>query len=264
MTDDATPPRPSRSHPPSEETTAAAARLGVTALSLTVSRITDLSPGLRAVSLADPLLAGLRHSPGQDLTLSLPAEPRPLKRRYSIRRLDQARAEVEIQIVLHGDGPGSRWASRLAVGERVEGIGPRGKITLDPEASWHLFLGDEAYLPASSAMAEALPRDRRAIMVMAKGPDVAELSPDCAAELDGPTWVERTGPAETAAALLDALEGRDLSAAGGHAYLGGEAHTVAALRAGLIARGLAESAVSAKAYWRADQANAEHGEPATA
>lgn len=47
-------------------------------------------------------------------------------------------------------------------GDRVDGVGPRGKVFLDPDAHWHLFLGDESAAPASLNMLEALPESFRA------------------------------------------------------------------------------------------------------
>ena len=86
--------------------------------------------------------------------------PRPLSRRYTIRRLDRVRREVELDIVAHGvAGPGARWAAEARPGDRINGVGPRGKIFIDPDAVWHLFVGDETAAPGALAMLESLPSD---------------------------------------------------------------------------------------------------------
>ena len=91
---------------------------------------------------------------------------RPVRRRYTIRQLDEAARLLTLDIVLHGDGPGERWVRSAQSGDRIEGIGPRGKITTSATADWHLFIGDESALPATFAMTEALPPDRPATLVL--------------------------------------------------------------------------------------------------
>ena len=90
---------------------------------------------------------------------------KPVRRRYTIRQFDPARLLLTIDVVLHGDGPGERWVRSAQAGDRIEGIGPRGKIFPSPEADWHLFMGDEAAMPAILAMTESLPGDADATVV---------------------------------------------------------------------------------------------------
>src|SRR5580700_739520 len=91
---------------------------------------------------------------------------RPVRRRYTIRHLDQAQRRVTLDVVLHGDGPGERWVRAAKPGDRIEGIGPRGKVTASPAADWHLFMGDESAMPAIMAMTESLPGDSEATIVL--------------------------------------------------------------------------------------------------
>src|SRR5258708_33992306 len=90
---------------------------------------------------------------------------RPVRRRYTIRHLDPDARLLTLDIVLHGDGPGERWVRSARPGDRIEGIGPRGKITTSATADWHLFIGDESALPATFVMTEALPASSAAIPV---------------------------------------------------------------------------------------------------
>ncbi|OAX59816.1 hypothetical protein A5N15_06660 [Rothia kristinae] len=56
--------------------------------------------------------------PEPDLTGGKPrwAKPAPLTRKYTVRRVDPELGTVEIAVVAHGRGPGSRWAQALAPG----------------------------------------------------------------------------------------------------------------------------------------------------
>src|SRR5713226_1543136 len=130
---------------------------GVQPLSLEVAEVSDLGPRMRCIRLAG---AGpdFSHKAGQDVMLVLGGGERPLSRRYTIRGYDQQRDLLELNLVTHGiHGPGAHWAASTRPGDRINGVGPRGKIYLDPEADWHLFVGDDTAAPASLNMLEALP-----------------------------------------------------------------------------------------------------------
>jgi hypothetical protein len=94
-----------------------------------------------------------------------------------------------------------RWAAAAQPGAHVEAIGPRGKITVDPSADWHLFAGDDSAIPASLAMAESLPTANHAVVVLEVDGEADEQQ---ARTLDGPQipvhWLHRDGtdPASSA------------------------------------------------------------------
>ncbi|MHB8506097.1 MAG: SIP domain-containing protein [Acidimicrobiales bacterium] len=249
--------------PVSEENAAAAERLGTTALALEVVAVVDEAPGLRRVTVADPRLSEVDWHPGQDLTLSIPSAGRPFRRRYTIRRLARAAGTADLEALLHRDGPGARWAARVAPGDHLEAVGPRGKIWVDAGSDWHLFVGDDTYLPATFAMVEALPAGTPAIVVLEVGEDVGEQPVETSAAVTGPLWVNRNPVGETGhgVQLIDALADVALPAGSGRAYVGGEHHVVSSVRAALIGRGMPADAISAKAYWRRDKPNQDHGEP---
>jgi NADPH-dependent ferric siderophore reductase len=230
-------------------------------LEITGSRL--LTPHMQRLELTAPELDGFTYAPGQDVMLLVAAEGnRPVRRRYTIRHLDQARRQLTLDVVLHGDGPGERWIRAARPGDRIEGIGPRGKITTSPAADWHLFIGDESALPAIFAMTEALPGDSDAtVVVEVRDPaDEQELSAPARTRV---TWLHRlSGPAGEPAALAAEAAEVELPAGSGHAYLLGEAKVVLALRDILAGRGLPQDQMSPKAYWGRGRANGGHGEPA--
>jgi NADPH-dependent ferric siderophore reductase len=256
----AAPARPD--HPGRAENEALAERLGVLALSLVVERSEPLTPSCRRLRLGGEELTELAPLPGQDLMIILDTERGHTRRRYTIRHFDQAEQAVDLDIALHGDGPGMRWASTTEPGQPVEAIGPRGKITLDPEATWHLFVGDDSFAPAALVMAEAVPRDQRVLLALEiDGADHTQPS-DIGAAVSGPRWVFRDGAAPgDPRPLLAALADIELPSGPGHAYVGGEHAVVGALRDALIERGTDPEALSHKSYWRLGRQNAANGEP---
>jgi NADPH-dependent ferric siderophore reductase len=234
-----------------------------TRLDFAVVDSTRLTPHMQRLRLTAPQLDGFRYLPGQDVMLLVAAEGnRPVRRRYTIREFDRAARVLTLDIVLHGDGPGERWVRAAGPGDRIEGIGPRGKITASATADWHLFLADESALAATFAMTESLPGDSRATLILEipEEADEQDLSSPATTRL---TWLHRLGARAGDPALLAAEASEiGLPAGRGHAYLFGEARVVLRLREILTARGLGEDQISPKAYWGRGRANAGHGEPA--
>jgi NADPH-dependent ferric siderophore reductase len=222
-----------------------------------------LTPHMRRLRLTAPELAGLRFRPGQDVMLLVGTDgSRPVRRRYTIRALDHAARMLTLDVVLHGDGPGERWVRSARPGDTIEGIAPRGKIWADPGADWHLFMTDESGLPAVFAMAEALPGDCSATLVIEvpEAADEQELSAPARTRI---SWLHRLRrPAGDPGLLAAEAADMELPEGRGRAYLFGEAKVVSAIREILARRGLAEDRMSPKAYWGRGRANAGHGEPA--
>lgn len=236
---------------------------GTSRLSLEVIEAAQLTTHMRRLRLTAPQLASFGYAPGQDVMLLVDVEGnRPVRRRYTIRALDQASRTITLDVVLHGDGPGERWMRAARPGDKIEGIGPRGKITTADGADWHLFAGDESALPAIFRMAEALPCGTPArVLLEIPGPeDEQDLHAVARTHV---TWLHRDGgPAGQPGALAEAAAQLPLPAGLGHAYLLGEARVVAGLREVLAGRGIRPDQISPKAYWGRGRANASHGEPA--
>lgn len=236
---------------------------GTSRWQLEVVGTADLTPHMRRISLRAPGLGTLDYRPGQDLMLLVAVDGRrPVRRRYTIRRLDPGTDTMTVDVVLHGAGPGEQWIRSARAGSTVEGIAPRGKVFTSPEADWHLFVGDESALPATAAMVESLPAPAAATVLL-EIPDRADAQPiETAATLHA-QWLPRDGrTAGEPAALLHAVRDVELPPGRGHAYVMGEAKVVLALRELLAERGLEPEQVSPKAYWGRGRANASHGEPA--
>ncbi len=235
---------------------------GTRRLNFEVVESGQLSPNMHQITLTAPELAGCTYAPGQDVMLLVAADgKRPIRRRYTIRSFDPDRLLLTLNIVRHGQGPGERWLRTAQPGDRIEGIGPRGKITTSPTADWHLFMGDESAMPAILAMTESLPKTAEATLVI-EIPD-----PDDEEEIFAPastrvTWLHRLGGTAGDPALLGAEAAEvELPRGAGHVYLFGEASVVLTLREILGKRGVVADQISPKAYWGRGRANAGHGEP---
>jgi NADPH-dependent ferric siderophore reductase len=182
--------------------------------------------------------------PAQDVELLLrEASGRRVKRRYTIRHARSTTGELDLDVLLHGDGPGARWGADALPGDEVEFQGPRGKLELR-SASWHLLVGDESALPAIAAICEALGGREPAVAVIEVEDEADELP-----VLADVRWVHRRGtPAGGAELLAAALDGL-VAPAGAHGYLMGETRAMVALRSVLEAHGIEHDAIFVKGYW---------------
>lgn len=178
-------------------------------------------------------------------------EARPAIRTYTVRRFDAATGELDVDFVAHdGHGPAAAWAQTAAPGSWVGVSEPGGRWSPDPEAEFHVVIGDESALPAVATVLETL-REVTAVPVRAFL-EVADADEE--QELPGPAevrWVHRGGE-PAGAPLVAAVRGAELPAGRGQAWLSGESAAVRELRAHLLdERGLDRRAVYATGYWRA-------------
>jgi NADPH-dependent ferric siderophore reductase len=193
--------------------------------------------------------------------LAVPLGDDTINRRYTIRRADPRAGTVDLDIVVHGDGPGSRWTSDAELGSTVSAVGPRGKVVPVASAAWHLFVCDESGWAATASMVESLDAGALALVVAeTAGPE--EHQPlDAVAEV---LLVRRDRgrllPGDPAP-LTGGLSEVELPPGRGHAYVSAELGVVRAVGARLAERGVAPDQVASKPYWRRGLANAAHGEP---
>lgn len=93
-------------------------------------------------------------------------------RTYSIRRLDEDRGELHVDIVLHGgDSLGSTFATNARPGDKLALGGP-GHIPAEPAAAY-LVAGDHSALPAIAHILDNLPPGPE-IRAIVEVPDPAE------------------------------------------------------------------------------------------
>ena len=141
-------------------------------------------------------VAALEQPLGLDNFKTLPADQQPTVRTYTVRRCDPAKREIAIDFVVHGDtGVAGPWAASLQPGDTAYVMGPNGAYAPDPNADWHLLIGDEAGLPALSAALEALPPSAigQAFIEVAGPEDELELKAPEGVQV---RWIHRGGRAD--------------------------------------------------------------------
>jgi NADPH-dependent ferric siderophore reductase len=248
---------------PDDSSKQLALRLNATASLCEVVSTTPLSTSVHQVVLARNA-ATLGGVPGSDVMIRFEDDHgRQVRRRYSVRAVDEANDTLTLWLTVDHVGPGSTWVKNAVPGELVDVIGPRGKVTLDPLADWHLFVGDASGFAAFYRMAESIKVPGRAVFIVEiDAPDDAlSAAFDESLGVTG-IFVDRKGRATSdPAGLLSGLAAFALPPDLGHAYLFGEFHVMRVIQGALLDRGLSEEQISHKAFWRSGLSNADHGEP---
>jgi NADPH-dependent ferric siderophore reductase len=223
----------------------------------------NLSTSLREITLHGNAVA-LAGVPGNDVMVRLPDQSGSFtRRRYSVRCVDEQLDQFTLWICTVHDGAGSQWVQHAEPGDAVDVVGPRGRIPLDPDAGWHLFMGDTTGFSAFYRLAQSIKPPGRAIFIVEIDHDddarTAEFDEDIDITAIFVNRFDRVRNDPTA--LLNGLAALALSPGLGHAYLFGEFSVINVLRTALVDRGLDDEQISRKAYWRIGRKNAENGEP---
>jgi NADPH-dependent ferric siderophore reductase len=180
-------------------------------------------------------------------------------RSYTARRQDPAAGEVEMDFVLHGDGPAAAWAGAAEAGALL-GVAGGGALG-DRPAGWLLLAGDETALPAISRILAAAPATTTGVVfVEVAGPD--EEQPLSAPSGMTVRWLYRGGtPPGESTLLADAVAGLDRPTGDDlFAWVAAESAAVRTARADLRGRwGLGRAQHHAIGYWRRGRAMAPSG-----
>jgi NADPH-dependent ferric siderophore reductase len=182
---------------------------------------------------------------------TMPADQLPVVRTYTALFPDVAAGTLAIDFVTHGDeGVAGPWAQAAQPGDRLLVNGPGGAYRPDPDADWHLLVGDESAVPAITAALDLLPGSAVARVIVLV--DDAHHEPTLPARRGAEvTFLHRARLTpgeglESAVRELTWLPGRV------HAFVHGEASEVMhGLRPYLFGeRGLLRDQISISGYWR--------------
>jgi NADPH-dependent ferric siderophore reductase len=142
---------------------------------------------------------------------SLPTELRNPLRVYTVRAARPQLLELDVDFVVHGDGPAARWLARAASGDEIVVVGPDAlSVNSSLGIDWHpgdashlLVVGDETAVPAIAGILESLPEGRvaHAIVEVPHERDILPIDHAASVTVD---WVPRS-PAEPGSALLPAV-----------------------------------------------------------
>jgi len=184
-----------------------------------------------------------------------PRQQWPRVRTYTVRAWDPERNLLTLDIVVHGaEGVAGPWAAAAKAGDVLQLMGPGGAYAPDPDAAWHLMVGDLSVLPAIGAALQRVPAGVP-VHVLVELDDEADRQ-----ELTSPgdlqvTWLGADG---SDAVLLGAVRGLAFPAGPVHAFVHGEASSVRAVRRHLLVeREIPREALSVSGYWKRTRTDEE-------
>lgn len=249
----------------SERPSANMVRLAVGGPGLTAFQTNDFTDKYVKIIFADPALGLVPPYDVAALRQSLPPAQHPVTRTYTVRRVDLAEQQLELDFVVHGPhGFAAPWAAQAQPGDTLVLSGAGGAYAPDPEADSHLFLGDESALPAIASSLEALPANARGTAYL------EAQSSDYATDITAPAgmeliWLPRPDPGTTPRLLADALAAGAWPAGRVGVFAHGERESMKAVRAVVKDRDLGGGSLSLSGYWAygrtEDRFQAEKREP---
>jgi NADPH-dependent ferric siderophore reductase len=171
---------------------------------------------------------------------------RPPLRTLTPLRVDAASDQLDVDVVLHGEGALSDWAETATPGRRVAVSGTGRGYDIDATATRFVLAGDESALPAIGTLLPALPAAATVVVLAAvHHPDArVDLPPHPAATVE---WLvgPEPGPA-LLAAVTDAEIDHDT-----RLWVAAEAEDVQRIRRHLFeARRVPRGHGTVRGYWK--------------
>jgi len=241
---------------------------------LEVVRVVDLTPRMRRITLGGPELAGFVSLGTDDhVKLFFPQNaaeqatletlvigagkdngPMPAMRDYTPRRYDLDTLELDIDFVLHGDGPAATWAEQARPGQFLHIGGPRGSMIVPDMFDSYLLIGDETALPAIARRLEGLAANRQALVIVEVENGAEQQKLESPAQVNV-IWVLREGGRNN---LLTTVKELQVPSGNLYAWVATESKVSRQIRRVLLdEHGLDEQFVKAVGYWRLDDATEE-------
>jgi NADPH-dependent ferric siderophore reductase len=256
-----------------------------------VARVVDVTPRMRRVTLVGPELGAFERdglpmpafdapwfddhvkivlASDGDVASALPVQrahgidwpPAPNRqgRDYTPRRWDAAAGELDLDLVLHGDGPAAAWARSARPGSELWFVGPKASTVWPDDVGWALLAGDETALPAIGRFLDERPVDVPVQVVVTIGAE--EARQDLALRHgDTVRWV--VAPEGDRAALDEAVRALEWWPGQVYAWAASESRALLPVRRHLTReRAVPRTHVDVTGYWHAEPAAAPAPGPA--
>jgi NADPH-dependent ferric siderophore reductase len=232
---------------------------------LEVKQVTRLTPHMVRVTLTGADLVGfVSASPDDHVKVFLPVEdgainrptmgpdgpvypegitPSPA-RDYTPRRYDATTNELDLDFVLHGEGPASTWAESVKIGDTIGVGGPRGSMVIPDDYDHYVLVGDETALPAIGRWLEEMPASSP-VTVFA---EIASLEEKQSLRRDVRWFVRGESPS-----MDEALAALPIPVGDTFWWVATESMRARTLRSLLVeTRAIDKDWVKATGYWQAD------------
>ena len=175
-------------------------------------------------------------------------------RTYTPRRFDSDTGVLEVQFVMHGEGPASAWAERARPGDRLAIGGPGGRMPLELGSGPWVIGGDESAIPAIGTLLDALPPHATAEVYIEAGENAHRIDRvgTRAAQVQ---WLDQSSPDHPGSRLHDALSTASIQPES-NVWIACEAGAVRRIRRSVLDAGHVDPGrLVTRGYWRLGQAD---------
>lgn len=234
-----------------------------------VTNVQVLSPAMRRITLKGAELEGFAPElpasyiklifpePGQtEPERPLPDAPRPKSMRtYTPLAVRPDVHEVDVDFVLHGEGPASTWAAQARVGNVLFLMGPGPGYALDKTSAEHLLIADDSALPAVENILAELPASARVQLLVEVISADEERALKSAATVTA-QWLPRGTDHRSAGVPLEKALRSLAIPSGARIYLACEAAAMRRIRKLLTDElGIDRKNIVGRGYWKLDTIN---------
>jgi NADPH-dependent ferric siderophore reductase len=174
---------------------------------------------------------------------------RPTIRTFTPFCVDADAHELDVEIVVHGSGAASDWATAAAPGDHAAISGPGRGYTVDDNAPAYVVAGDETAIPAITQLLDAIPPETQVqAHVEIAHPDAELALPDHRHATV--SWHLLRAGAPPGDALVDAARSADI-APETRVWAAGEAAAVQRIRRYLFEeRAIPRRQTAVRGYWK--------------
>ena len=218
-----------------------------------ITNVASITPDVVRLTLTAQALSHLEvTAPTQWLKLFIPPAAGSTEwvgRAYTVHHHKPADQQLQLDIVLHNNGPVAMWAATAQVGD-VVGLGDlKGRFDYPGDAQWWLLVADESAQPAAWTIIDGLPPGSclTALFEVASGD--RETPAELLSSATDLRWVHRGANAK-GSALVSAVRDHEFPPGIGYAWVAGEASVVRDIHLLLAASGLHRRQLRTKGYWR--------------
>lgn len=219
--------------------------------------VEQISPRFRRVRLGGdelaPFIQGFTPGDAIKLLLTDGPSPEPIEletpglrdRVYTLTNVNAAVGTVDIEILSHGEAPGTAWSQAAKPGWRVRIGGPRFGYRPDPQTQSFFLYADLSALPAAIEIAKSLAG--RSVDLTVEVPDESEIRTlDCDITVRWP--VASKTPGEVLLEHIRSIEWRPEMAV--QIWMAGESGAMKEVRRFLrVTCGMPQERVTVTGYW---------------
>jgi NADPH-dependent ferric siderophore reductase len=190
--------------------------------------------------------------PGEDGLVSFAGAGSLTMRTYTARRFDADRQELDIDLVLHGEGPAARWAAHAAPGDRLAVTASRSSGFAVAAGAEELVIAvDAAALPAAATILESRPPLPTTVLLeLEDAEDAVALPPD-----DVNRRILIRGNGEPAGLPLTEAIAQLKVDPRTQVWVAAEARAIRAIRDDLVSRGVDGERLTTRGYWQDGEQN---------